>query len=141
MASVGGFEKQHEVDIDPAKLLAFGIPVRRVMSAIQNANNDVGAMTSTPARPASAAIVGSRTSSITRSRSRGRNTIEGHVPVHLIEKMLIERPGILGLAVPSVPKRPPGMQSVIADKYDVIAFQGERGDGRFTHRIDVQAFA
>jgi Cu(I)/Ag(I) efflux system membrane protein CusA/SilA len=45
VASVGGFEKQYQVDIDPAKLLAFGIPVTRVMSAIQAANNDVGAMT------------------------------------------------------------------------------------------------
>jgi Cu(I)/Ag(I) efflux system membrane protein CusA/SilA len=45
VASVGGFEKQYQVDIDPTKLLAYGIPVTRVMSAIQNANNDVGAMT------------------------------------------------------------------------------------------------
>ena len=45
VASIGGFEKQYQVDIDPAKLLAYGIPVTRVMSAIQSANNDVGAMT------------------------------------------------------------------------------------------------
>ena len=45
VASVGGFEKQYQVDIDPAKLLAYGIPVTKVMSAIQSANNDVGAMT------------------------------------------------------------------------------------------------
>src|SRR5689334_21290312 len=45
VASVGGFEKQYQVDIDPTKLLAYGIPVTRVMSAIQSANNDVGAMT------------------------------------------------------------------------------------------------
>jgi Cu(I)/Ag(I) efflux system membrane protein CusA/SilA len=45
VASVGGFEKQYQVDVDPAKLLAFGIPVTRVMAAIQSANNDVGAMT------------------------------------------------------------------------------------------------
>src|SRR5690349_25027733 len=44
VASVGGFEKQYQVDIDPAKLLAYGIPVTAVMSAIQNANSDVGAM-------------------------------------------------------------------------------------------------
>ena len=44
VASVGGFEKQYQVDIDPAKLLAYGIPVTRVMEAIQNANSDVGAM-------------------------------------------------------------------------------------------------
>ena len=44
VASVGGFEKQYQVDIDPAKLLAYGIPVTRVMSAIQGANNVVGSM-------------------------------------------------------------------------------------------------
>lgn len=44
VATVGGFEKQYQVDLDPAKLLAYGIPVTRVMSAIQNANADVGAM-------------------------------------------------------------------------------------------------
>src|SRR6186997_1257180 len=45
VASVGGFEKQYQVDIDPARLLAYGISVTRVMNAIQSANNDVGAMT------------------------------------------------------------------------------------------------
>jgi Cu(I)/Ag(I) efflux system membrane protein CusA/SilA len=44
VASVGGFEKQYQVDLDPAKLLAYGIPVTRAMAAIQNANSDVGAM-------------------------------------------------------------------------------------------------
>jgi Cu(I)/Ag(I) efflux system membrane protein CusA/SilA len=44
VASVGGFEKQYQVDLDPAKLLAYRIPVTTVMSALQNANNDVGAM-------------------------------------------------------------------------------------------------
>ncbi|MDA1080752.1 MAG: CusA/CzcA family heavy metal efflux RND transporter [Gemmatimonadetes bacterium] len=44
VASVGGFEKQYQVDVDPAKLLAYGVPVTRVMSAIQNANSDIGAM-------------------------------------------------------------------------------------------------
>ena len=44
VATIGGFEKQYQVDIDPAKLLAYRIPVTRVMAAIQNANTDVGAM-------------------------------------------------------------------------------------------------
>ena len=44
VASIGGFEKQYQVDLDPAKLLAYRIPVTQVMGAIQNANNDVGAM-------------------------------------------------------------------------------------------------
>src|SRR5581483_9092560 len=36
--------KQYQVDLDPAKLLAYQIPVTRVMAAIQNANSDIGAM-------------------------------------------------------------------------------------------------
>ncbi|HUX33529.1 MAG TPA: efflux RND transporter permease subunit, partial [Gemmatimonadaceae bacterium] len=44
VASVGGFEKQYQVDVDPTKLLAYGIPITRVMSAIRDANSDVGAM-------------------------------------------------------------------------------------------------
>jgi len=44
VATIGGFEKQYQVDLDPAKLLAYKIPVTRVMQAIQNANADVGAM-------------------------------------------------------------------------------------------------
>ncbi|MEO8139092.1 MAG: CusA/CzcA family heavy metal efflux RND transporter, partial [Gemmatimonadota bacterium] len=44
VAAVGGFEKQYQVDLDPARLQAYNIPITRVMSAIQNANSDVGAM-------------------------------------------------------------------------------------------------
>ena len=44
VATIGGYEKQYQVDLDPAKLLAYNIPITRVMSAIQNANADVGAM-------------------------------------------------------------------------------------------------
>ena len=44
VATIGGFEKQYQVDLDPAKLLAYKIPVTRVMQAIQNANADIGAM-------------------------------------------------------------------------------------------------
>ena len=44
VASIGGFEKQYQVDIDPAKLQGFGISTGQIISAIQNANADVGAM-------------------------------------------------------------------------------------------------
>lgn len=53
----------------------------------------------------------------------GPYVIEGHVPVDLIEKMLIERPAILGLAVPGMPKGAPGMDSDTPERYDVIAFK------------------
>ena len=44
VASVGGFEKQYQIDLDPARLLAYKIPITQVMSAIQSSNGDVGAM-------------------------------------------------------------------------------------------------
>ena len=44
VASVGGFERQYQIDVDPAKLQGYGISITQVMSAIQNANADVGAM-------------------------------------------------------------------------------------------------
>jgi Cu(I)/Ag(I) efflux system membrane protein CusA/SilA len=42
IASLGGFEKQYQVVVDPAKLLAYDIPMRALTDAIQNANADVG---------------------------------------------------------------------------------------------------
>ena len=44
VASVGGFEKQYQVDLDPSRLQAYGVSISRVMDAIRNANADVGAM-------------------------------------------------------------------------------------------------
>ena len=42
VAAVGGFVKQYQVNLDPNKLLAFGIPVSDVLYAIRRSNNDVG---------------------------------------------------------------------------------------------------
>ena len=44
VAALGGFEKQYQVDLDPARLLGYRIPITAVMAAIQNANADIGAM-------------------------------------------------------------------------------------------------
>ena len=44
VAALGGFEKQYQVDLDPAKLLGYRVPITAVMTAIQNANADIGAM-------------------------------------------------------------------------------------------------
>jgi hypothetical protein len=50
--------------------------------------------------------------------------IEGHVPVKEIERLLAERPDIIGLAVPGMPVGSPGMEveGAAAQPYDVIAF-------------------
>jgi Cu(I)/Ag(I) efflux system membrane protein CusA/SilA len=42
VASVGGYEKQYQVEIDPNKLIAYDIPLNKVISAIRRSNNDVG---------------------------------------------------------------------------------------------------
>src|SRR3990172_7017404 len=42
VASVGGFVKQYQVNINPNALLAFNIPLSGVIDAIRRSNNDVG---------------------------------------------------------------------------------------------------
>jgi len=42
VASVGGFVKQYQVEVDPNALLAYNIPLAKVKRAIQRSNNDVG---------------------------------------------------------------------------------------------------
>ncbi|GAB4259007.1 MAG: hypothetical protein Kow0092_06960 [Deferrisomatales bacterium] len=42
VASVGGFVKQYQVEVDPNKLLAYNLPIQKVRRAIQRSNNDVG---------------------------------------------------------------------------------------------------
>ncbi len=43
VASLGGFEKQYQVEVNPERLRAFGIPVTRVVEAIGSHNIDIGA--------------------------------------------------------------------------------------------------
>ena len=43
IASLGGYEKQYQVTVDPAKLLAYDIPIEKVRQAIRASNQDVGA--------------------------------------------------------------------------------------------------
>src|SRR5207245_1593085 len=42
VASVGGFVKQYQVDLDPNKLLAYGIPISTVVKQLRMSNGDVG---------------------------------------------------------------------------------------------------
>jgi copper/silver efflux system protein len=41
VASVGGFVKQYQVNVDPNKLLAYNIPLTKVIESIRMSNNDV----------------------------------------------------------------------------------------------------
>ncbi|MBI4470999.1 MAG: efflux RND transporter permease subunit, partial [Acidobacteria bacterium] len=42
VATVGGFVKQYQVNVDPNKLLAYNLPLSKVMDVIRNSNNEVG---------------------------------------------------------------------------------------------------
>ncbi len=42
VASIGGFQKQYQVNVDPDALLAHKIPLQRVVEAIRQGNSDVG---------------------------------------------------------------------------------------------------
>jgi copper/silver efflux system protein len=42
VASIGGFVRQYQVTVDPARLAALNIPLEQVVSAIRQSNNEVG---------------------------------------------------------------------------------------------------
>ncbi|MDO5760226.1 MAG: efflux RND transporter permease subunit [Bacteroidota bacterium] len=45
VASVGGYQKEYQVDISPQKMLAYNIDILQVMQAVKNSNLDIGAGT------------------------------------------------------------------------------------------------
>jgi Cu(I)/Ag(I) efflux system membrane protein CusA/SilA len=42
VASIGGFVKQYQIDLDPLRLHSYGIPVKAVTAAVSAANREVG---------------------------------------------------------------------------------------------------
>jgi len=69
----------------------------------------------------------------------GGYTVEGHIPVSAIQRLLKERPQVAGIAVPGMPLGSPGMESPFkTESYTVFtftesgrtqAFQTVEGDG------------
>lgn len=51
--------------------------------------------------------------------------IEGHVPADVIDKLLKEKPPVLGLAVPGMPVGSPGMEGGKPEPYNVMTFDKE----------------
>lgn len=45
VASIGGFVKEYQVDVDPDALKAYGVSIMDVMNAVQKSNLDIGAET------------------------------------------------------------------------------------------------
>ncbi len=45
VASIGGFIKEYQIDIDPDAMKAFGVDIKKIMNAVKNSNLDIGAQT------------------------------------------------------------------------------------------------
>jgi copper/silver efflux system protein len=45
VASIGGFVREYQIDLDPNKLTAYGLSLRDVMTAVERSNNNVGGKT------------------------------------------------------------------------------------------------
>lgn len=43
VATIGGFEKQYQIEVDPIKLRAYKISIQKVIEAVKASNNDTGA--------------------------------------------------------------------------------------------------
>ena len=52
--------------------------------------------------------------------------IEGHVPVHDVRRLLVERPDIVGLTAPGMPQLSPGMGSIEPKGYAVLSVSADQ---------------
>ncbi|MGH9508378.1 MAG: efflux RND transporter permease subunit [Terriglobales bacterium] len=43
VASIGGFVRQYQIDVDPVKLRAYDVPIKALFEAVQRSNSNVGA--------------------------------------------------------------------------------------------------
>lgn len=52
----------------------------------------------------------------------GGYVIEGHVPVDSIQRLMKEKPKVMGLVVPGMPAGSPGMEGPNGRPYEVLTF-------------------
>lgn len=55
----------------------------------------------------------------------GDYTVEGHVPVEAIQKLLTEKPNISGIALPGMPAGSPGMSGVKFGTFNIVSFTAD----------------
>jgi hypothetical protein len=48
--------------------------------------------------------------------------VEGHVPAGDIQRLITEKPDIIGISAPGMPQMSPGMASIEPKDYDVLSF-------------------
>ncbi|HEY0875994.1 MAG TPA: DUF411 domain-containing protein [Vicinamibacterales bacterium] len=61
-------------------------------------------------------------------------TIEGHVPASEVKRLLKEKPGVVGIAVPGMPLGSPGMEvsGVTPQPYEVLTFDKSGKTARYS---------
>jgi hypothetical protein len=59
--------------------------------------------------------------------------VEGHVPADLIQRLLTERPAVIGIAAPGMPVGSPGMDGP-PEPYDILTFDKEGRTALFAKR-------
>jgi hypothetical protein len=64
----------------------------------------------------------------------GKYLVEGHIPADVVQKMLVEKPDIAGIAVPGMPIGSPGMEGPNPRPYSVIAFRADGSTYEFARR-------
>ncbi len=60
--------------------------------------------------------------------------VEGHVPADVIQRLLRERPDVVGIAVPGMPMGSPGMEGPYKEPYDVLTFDREGNTESYAKR-------
>jgi len=66
----------------------------------------------------------------------GGYVVEGHVPADVVQRLLREKPRILGLAVPGMPIGSPGMEvpGHAPERFEVFSFDNSGKRGVFARR-------
>ncbi len=64
----------------------------------------------------------------------GGYVVEGHVPSDVIDKLLEEKPEIVGIAVPGMPIGSPGMEGPNPESYDILAFTKDGNQSVYASR-------
>lgn len=60
--------------------------------------------------------------------------VEGHVPADVINRLLSEKPKVVGIAVPGMPMGSPGMEGSYSEPYDVVTFDKDGKTQVYTSR-------
>lgn len=60
--------------------------------------------------------------------------VEGHVPVDVIQRLLKEKPDVIGITVPGMPMGSPGMEGSYSEPYDILTFDRDGKTQVYTSR-------